>query len=240
MIYLIYADNKRSIITYNLNDEKKINEIKNAHSAFITNFRHFFDKNNKRDLIITIAGYENNIKLWNFNNFECLIDITEINNDGRINSACFFKNDNNIYIVTSNCNNKGLSFAEPIKLYEFEGNKIKEINDSHELTYFIDIYEDNKNNKSYIITGNEGYSKSYDYNNNTVYHKYEYEIWKNHCHMSIIIDKSEDTTKMIESSCIGNIVVWDFHSGKLIKIININKGWLYSIGFFEKNILFVG
>ena len=72
ILFLIYANEKNSIISYNLIDEKKLNEIKCAHSSSITNFRHFYDKNFKRDLIITISGNNNNIKLWDFNNFECL------------------------------------------------------------------------------------------------------------------------------------------------------------------------
>ena len=40
---------------------------------------------------------------------------------------------------------------------------IKEINDSYESTKFITTYYDNKKNKNYIITGNKGYLKSYDF-----------------------------------------------------------------------------
>ena len=58
--------------------------------------------------------------------------------------------------------------------------------------------------------------------------------------MSIIIDDTEEIIKMIESSCVGNVIVWNFHSGDLIKIININDEWLYGIGIIEKNILYVG
>ena len=73
------------------------------------------------------------------------ININEINKSGWLNSACFFSKDDNIYIVTSNCNRKHL--AEPIKIFDFKGNKIKELDDSLEFTFFIDIYEDKKKNK---------------------------------------------------------------------------------------------
>ena len=42
ILYLIYATKNKSIICYNLNKFIKINEIKNAHSEYITNFRHIF------------------------------------------------------------------------------------------------------------------------------------------------------------------------------------------------------
>ena len=238
ILFLIYANSKNSIISYNLIDEKKLNEIKKAHRSSITNFRHFYDKNFIRDLIITISGDNNNIKLWDFNKFECLININEINKSGWLNSACFFSKDDNIYIITSNCNSNYP--VESIKIFDFKGNKIKELDDSLEFTYFIDIYEDKIKNKSYIITGNKGYSKSYDYDDNKVYHKYVDKNDNKKCHMSIIIDDTEEITKMIESSCVGNVIVWNFHSGDLIKIININDEWLYGIGIIEKNILYVG
>ena len=59
-------------------------------------------------------------------------------------------------------------------------------------------------------------------------------------HMSAFIYDEKENTKMIESSGVGNIKIWNFHSGKLIKIIPINKGWLYSIGLWAKNYIFVG
>ena len=82
IITIIYADINLSIISYNLNDNKKINEIKNAHKNEISNFRHFLDKNNKRDLIISISAKDNNLKLWNYNNFECLINLDKIYSEG--------------------------------------------------------------------------------------------------------------------------------------------------------------
>ena len=237
ILYLIYADKKNSIISYNLIDEKKINEIKKAHRASITNFRHFFDKNSKRDFIMTISAHNNNIKIWNFSNFERLLSINSINKKGWLNSACFLNKDNNIFLVTSNCNRE--KPVEPIKIFDLKGNKIKELDDSLEFTYFIDIYEDKIKNKNYIIAGNKGLSKSYDYDDNKVYHKYIYEDLEDSYHMSILIDNSEEIIKMIESSCSGRIFVWNFHSGELIKIIDAGDRWLFSIGFIENNILYV-
>ena len=63
-------------------------------------FWHIYDKNNKRDLIMTISASNNNIKIWNLNNFECLLNLSSINEEGLLQSACFFNKDkdNNIYI----------------------------------------------------------------------------------------------------------------------------------------------
>ena len=54
ILYLIYSNKIRSIISYNLIENKKIIEIKDAHEDSITNFRYYLDKINKIDFILLI------------------------------------------------------------------------------------------------------------------------------------------------------------------------------------------
>ena len=145
ILYLIYTNYQKSIISYNLTDGQKINEIKNAHKQFIINFRHYLDKKNNLDLIMSMSS-DNNIKLWKTINWECLLNLTNINNVGIIEAACFFYNENNNFIITSNWNYDGVS--EPIKIFDFQGNKLNEINDSKIITNYIDIYYDIQLNKN--------------------------------------------------------------------------------------------
>ena len=49
---------------------------------------------------------------------------------------------------------------------------MKEIEDSNETTFFIDIFYDNKSSINYIIIGNTDCAKSYIFNQNKLYHKY--------------------------------------------------------------------
>ena len=185
ILYLIYANKNKSIICFDLNEQKKIQELKNSHNEYITNFRHILDEINKRDLIMSVSMIDNNIRIWNINNQECLKNITNINSLGRLLSACFIKENNKIYIISSNFNKEGNS--EIIKIFDLNGKKIKEINNSNDATFFIDIYYDNILSKNYIITGNQSYIKSYDYINNQLYHKYNDN---DECsHLSLIINK---------------------------------------------------
>ena len=115
---------------------------------------------------MSISSDDNNIKLWKTTNWECLLNLTNINNIGRIEDACFLYNENNNFILTSNCNYEGVS--EPIKIFDFQGNKLNEIKDSKIITKYIDIYYDIQLNKNYIITGNRGFSVSYDYESNKI------------------------------------------------------------------------
>ena len=87
IVYLIYSQDN-NIISYNLINNQKINEIKEAHEKNIINFRYYLDKFLKRDLLISIA-FNNNLKLWNIQNFECLLNIKNINIIGVMFSACF-------------------------------------------------------------------------------------------------------------------------------------------------------
>ena len=138
ILYLVYATYEKSIICYNLINQKKTTEIKNCHNRYITNFRHYLDKINKRDLIISISNFDNNLKIWDAYNWGCILNLLNANNN----------------------------------VFGLNGQKIKEINNSDENTFFIDIFYDNNLLINYIIVGNVGYIKSYDYNNNELYHKY--------------------------------------------------------------------
>ena len=238
ILYLVYSNRNLSIIFHNLIDDKKISEIKNAHSYDISNFRYKYDKINQRDLLLSISFYDNNLKLWNINNLECLINIRNINNYGFLYSACFLQENDQIYIATSNFVFGG-TYVESIKVYDLTGNNIKEINDSNNDTYMIDVYYDKKLLKNYIITSNYNYSKSYDYNNNESYHKYyECDSLEHRC--IIINDYDKNLIKLIESSSDGNIRIWDFHKGFLMIKIKIINEELYGICLWSNDFIFVG
>ena len=68
ILYLVYSNKKNSITLYNVINNKKIKEIQNDHTGYITNLRYYLDKINKKDLILSISSYNNNIKLWNIDN----------------------------------------------------------------------------------------------------------------------------------------------------------------------------
>ena len=236
-LYLIYTNINKSIISFNLIENKKMNEIKNAHNEYITNFRYYLDRINKKDLIISISGNDNNIKLWNIINTECLLDLKNINNNGNLYSGCFLNNNNQTYLVTSNYNYYGI--CEPIKIFDFNGNKIKEIEDSNDQTYFIDSYFDNQLNITFIVTGNKNNVKSYDFYNNEIYHKYDDN--DNKGHYSIIIYLKDNKVKLIELSDDKNVRIWNFHLGELLEKIKVSQNYsLSGLCLWQNEYLFVG
>ena len=237
ILYLIYSTKKRSIICHDLGNKKLIKELKNCHNNYISNLRHYLDNINNQDFVMSISSGDNTLKIWNVYNWECKLTIDHVNDKGFLYSACFL-NDNNInYIITSNATKKGES--EYIKVFDFNGRKIKEINKSNRNTVFIDTYYDDIIRKTYILTGNLDYVKSFDYNKNELYHKY-CEKKNNKCHGSIIIKTNEEIIKLIESSSDGYIRIWNFHTALLINKIKIDNVLLYGMCLWNNNFLFAG
>ena len=239
ILYLIYLTNHNQIINFNFNDKQKISELKHYHKHYITGFKHFFDKKNKRDLIMSISSEDNNIIIWDIKNLNCILNIVNINKGGVLHSACFLSDKDNYYIVTSNCSQSPFYINfDPIKIFESNGKLFKEINESNEKTYYIDTYYDNTLSKKYIVTCNFNYVKSYDYEKNELYHKY-YDKDEG-AHFTFNIYNDENNIKLIESSNMGDIRIWNFHSAELLNKIIVNNKRLFSICLWNNDYLFVG
>ena len=185
---------------------------------------------------MSISGDDNNIKVWNVINWNLLCDIKNINSKGSLHSA-YFLNDNNItYIATSNDNYNN---SESIKIFDFNGNKIKEIHQSNHRTFLLDIYYDKTENKNYIITGNYGSCISYDYNENNFYHNYYEDVEAIEDHDSIVIINNGGVIKLIDSSEDGYLRIWNFHSGILIKKLFVSKLKLFGICLWNNYYIYV-
>ena len=238
ILYLIYASEACSIISFDLINDKRINEIKKAHSTYISSFRHYLDGINKRDLIISVSTIDNNIKVWNIKNYECICNIKNIYEESVVLSACFINENNSIFIVASN---EPHNIFEETKVFDLNGNKYKEIYNYDDLTRYIDSYYDKNLSKNFIVTGNVSYPRSYDYNSSKLYHKYADDNNKEQYYI-FIFDK-DDVLELIESSQDQFIRIWDFHSGKLLNKIklDINKYYtVYSFCASNNNVLFGG
>jgi len=233
ILMIIYATRNNSIISYDIIENRKITEIENAHNKSITIFSHCSDNINKRDLILSVSSFDNNIKLWDIHKWECLFNKIANNNPWTW-SACFLKDNNQVLILTSNWSKTN---CEMIKVLNYNGDKIKEINDSNDGTFFIDSYYDVKFSKNYILSSHLDYVKSYDYNNNKVYHKYCDN--NNKGHSCISINNNKENTFLIDSSADGFLRIWDFHLGLLLNKIEV-KDQLYGICLFNENYCFVG
>ena len=236
-IFLIYSTKHKSIICFNILEEKKIIEIKNAHKEFITNFRHYIDQKNKRDLVLTISCSDRNIKIWDSLHWDCILDLKHLYHEGFIYSSAFLEYCDNIYIVTTNYN----YYNSPgfVEIYDLNKNLLKKLNNSNENTSYIDTYNERINSKyHYIITGNSNRVVAYIYETNTIFKQYKDNY--NNNHLSIILHQCDDCLKLIESCYDGNIRIWNFYTGALIIKIQIGNNWLYGVCVWNDSFLFVG
>ena len=236
--HIIYVKENNSIIDYNLTEKNIIAEIKNAHEKVITSFNFYTEKRKKIDLIMSVSAEDCNIKLWRLSDWNCILYLRDIYLSGCLFSGCFINENNNIYIVTSNC----ADVSDLIKVYNFNGEIVNTINNSYEETYFIDVYYEKEFNKIFIITGNKGYVKSYDYINNTLYKKY-YDNDLNKSHDSVVVSKckeNEEIVNLIDSCQNGFISIWNFHLGIILHKINIGYNYLEGICLWNEQYLFVG
>lgn len=142
-LYLIYPLLK-SFICYDLIDEEIVTTIKNAHEFYVLNFRYIYDSFSNRDLVQTISGEDNNLKLWNIENWECLVNINA-NSYGIMFSSCFLYDDlsQQNLLVSSNCT--GTNY---IQIFDFEGKKIKDVPYHEEKKKSIDSDDFNPNDNN--------------------------------------------------------------------------------------------
>lgn len=231
---LIYGTKNSNLECYDLNNQKIIISISSAHKDEITTIRHYLDKENNRDLLLT-GSRDCNVKLWDIKDFSCLLDIPESHIKHELYSTCIMidEKENSNYIITTSNDN-----TEYIKVFDFEGKISKKIEDSDDNTVFVDTFYDNIDSKHYIITGNRGYIKSFDFQKSKLYKEYinDESSWG---HYSIMIVNERRITKLFESSYDNFVRIWNFHTGKLLKSINLSTG-LFGMCFWNENYLLVG
>ena len=221
ILCIVFTNNKKSIISYNLIENKKIIEIKKAHGSAILSLKYYLDKINKRDLIISSAD---NVKIWNANKWECLFQCQ--------NNACCL------------IDNKELLFASYIdenfiKVFDINGDVKKEMLSDGTNPNLIDSYYDNKYYKNYIIVCFKNSIESYDYLYSKLFKKYTDENDIIYMRSFLITDDYEQL-KLIGASWINDIRIWNFHSGELLSKIRVSIYHLSGLCLWNTRYLFVG
>ena len=236
-IILVYSVNHYSIHFFDIDKDKLIKNIPEAHKSQINNFRYVLDKNLTRDLLLSVADKIKNIKVWDIKYFTCIINIESVYFDGFLFSSCFLIDEINKknYIISVNFN------SEPLKIFDFKGTNIRNIENNEDKSYIVETFFNSYQSKYYIIVGNENFIISYYFEDGLMYKKY-YDFSSDNClHMFFTISCKDTDIYLIEADLIGYIRIWNFDTGVLLKKYLIGeKLKLRGLCMWNESYVFVG
>ena len=212
LAYIDNNSNKKSIIFYDINNEKEIKCINNAHEKEIFIIKYY--DYNLYDIILT-SSYNNDVKMWNYNQSLNILTINNIfENDQRVSSSALLFDTNAFYIFCICYSNNY------IKVYNSSGNLYKTIGNNDESRYYIEIDEINDN--KYILSGGQKGINVFNYPSFSNYYCFKEENdSKPHVYAKII--KINNTYNLIDVGNFNKIKIWDFLNKKLIKCIISNS-----------------
>lgn len=217
LVYIWKGGKGYLLIIYDLINNQKLNEIK---QDFLDNIKHYEDFKNKRDIVLSFSTIDRNLKIWNINNCSIICEIqfpNKINNQ-YLYSCCLLKESNQQFSIV-------LSLSEePIQIFDLNGNKKKVFKNSISSggISFLGVYYSNTPQKKYVLMGGYSCCKSYDYDNYKMYKSYLCDDSDGN-YFELEINDNNGKKELIGVNDDGQIKIWDFHSGKLIKIIDANK-----------------
>ena len=212
--YIDANSDKKSIIFYDINSNKEIKKINNAHNKGIQSIKYY--DYSLYDLILS-TSYNDDIKLWNYNECLNISTISQIFNDSNgVYSACIIFNENISHIFC-------VGEYNYIKVYDSKGNLYKKIGTNDEYRRYIDICE--LNEKKYIISGGTSGITVFNYPDLTEYHRFvENNDSSYHNYAKII--KINEIYNLIDVGSFNLIKIWNFVTKTLIANIsqNISSG----------------
>ena len=211
---LVVWGNNTHLDFFDINLNKIVKEINNAHSSTIFCCRHYPYSRKKTDYILT-TSLDYSIKVWNVNTFLCETWIKNAYMRKNIFSACLLLNDysSHIYIVASSVN-------DFMKLYEFNGLYKFSFGSNDCNTFFVNSYFDIKNKKYYVINGNGIDVRSYYGKTGQLYKRYQ---GLPRCfHTGAVIYETKTEIILIEIDGNGYVRLWNFDTANLIKSIYTN------------------
>ena len=233
--YIDSNSSNKSIIFYDINNNNEIKRFNNAHDQEIHTIRYY--DYNLYDIILT-TSYNDDIKLWNYNESLNILTISKVFNESNgVYSSCLLVDNNSFYIICVGQN-------DYIKIYNSSGNFVKNIGNNDEYRRYINIFEINE--KKYIVSGGTKGINVFNYPSFTNYNCF-IEGNESSYHNYAKIIKYNNTYILIEVGAFNKIKIWDFFQKNLIKSISSNnnshlKGFIIInniyliIGGHDKNI----
>ena len=164
--------------------------------------------------IISTCSYNNDIKIWNYNESLNILTINNIfNNSNYVYSSALLFDNNSFFIFCIGDNNY-------INIYNSSGNLYKNIGNNDENRRYIEIFEINEN--KYIISGGNKGINVFNYPSFSNYYCFR-ENNDTQCHNYVKIIKIKNIYNLIDVGSFNQIKIWDFFNKNLIKCITSNS-----------------
>ena len=224
-----YPDSSfKSIIFYDINNNKENKKFNNAHEQQIYTIKHYLYE---YDMILS-TSYNNDIKIWNFKeglNILTISKIFEFSNN--VYSSCIVFNGNNFNIFCTGDN-------DHIKLFSAKGKFIQNIGNEVKYRFYIDSSEIDK--KKYLLVGGKKGIEVYNYPGLTEYYTFK-EGNDTSSHNEAKITKINDTYNLIDTGSFNSIRIWDFLNKILLsKIPSDNTSVLRGFIIINNRYLLIG
>jgi len=212
LAYIDANSENKSIIFYDIDNNKEIKKINNAHNEAIHIIKYY--DFSLYDLILSSSSNDD-IKIWNYNECLNILTISKVFNDYSLGafSSCLIidKNIAHIFCVGN---------QKYIKVYDANGKIFKNIGKNDESRRYIDSCEINK--KKYIISGGNKGVTVFNYPDLTEYHRF-IENNDSNFHNYAKIIKINFIYNLIDVGDFNKIKIWDFFNKTLITNLSANN-----------------
>ena len=230
--YIDANSQNKSIIFYNIIKLNEIKRINNAHNKTIHCIKYY--DYYLYDLILS-SSYNDDIKIWNYNNCDNILTISQIFNETNgVFSSCIVLNENNENLLHIFC----VGEYDYIKIYDSTGNFFKNIGKNDERRRDIDLFK--LNEKKYIVSGSNRGITVFNYPDLTDYHRF-LENNDTSYHNCAKIIKANDIYNLIDVGSFNSIKIWNFFNKTLIaNILSNNQSGLGGFASINNRYLLIG
>ena len=221
-VYIAFGESSLNLEGYNVIEDEKFTICKRLHENFFDSCRHYYDKENERDLIIT-ASLDSHVKVVNFiyENSEIIIDLNFQSKDRVIINTAYIIND--IILIPFSSSNAGT-----IKFYNMKEEYISELEKNVGFILGMNVYYEEESQINYILIANTVGILSYNMEKSSIASfipQMTLEQKKNNG-----FDEPYVIRKGIKLLLIGPcfyyplLYIWDFIKGDLIEKIDTSSG----------------
>jgi len=233
--YIAWGCPTFTVEVYDLIQDKLVKSL-TGFSQHIYITRHFFDKIPKKDYLLS-TSYSKICKVWDCQNFSNIVTIKNCHTGAYLYSGLIifdssFVSSPLVLTVAPN---------ENIKVWDFEGVLVNQINTSTDYTYYLNVWYDDRDEKCniYIINANSKDVKIYDYKTGKVYKTFYNVELQAAWHMSALVENIKNKPYLFESDGQGNLRVWDIETQTIYKKILVDGINLRGICFWNEQFVLV-